>query len=304
MKPGIWLVALAATLAVLPARGAIEVVATLPDYAAIARDIGGRHVTVSSLAKGSEDAHFVDARPSFIRVLNKADLLLEGGADLEIGWLPALLGSARNNRIIGDRPGHVVLSRGVHLLDVPAEPVDRSMGDVHPLGNPHYWLDPVNGKVMAETIAQALVAIDPEHRSDYEANLERFQRKLDSKLAEWQKRLAPFKGTKVITYHKSFDYLLERFGLVLVGTIEPRPGIEPSPHHISSLVSRTRAEGVKLVLIEPFRPRKTPERVAESIGAQLLVLPDKVSGNEHVKDYLGLFDYNVSQIAAALEKSK
>lgn len=296
------LTALALLATTLSAQAELNVVATLPDYGAIAQAVGGNKVKVTSLVKGTEDPHFVDARPSFIRVLNQADVLIEGGAELEIGWLPPLVNSARNAKILSDAPGHVILSRGIRLLDVPAGPVDRSMGDVHPLGNPHYASDPANGKIMAATIAAAFSKLDSANAAFYEANLKKFSDRLEAKLADWSKAMEPFRGTKVITYHKSFDYLLDRFGLVLGGTVEPKPGIEPSPTHINTLIPRAKADGVKLVIIEPNRPRKTPAYVANSIGAKLLLLPESVGGHEKVKDYFDLFDYDVGQIVAALKQ--
>ncbi|HXJ62042.1 MAG TPA: metal ABC transporter substrate-binding protein [Verrucomicrobiae bacterium] len=237
-------------------------------------------------------------------MLNQADVLLEGGAELEIGWLPPLVNGARNSKILGDAPGHVILSRGIRLLEVPTGPVDRSMGDVHPLGNPHFWLDPENGKIMAGTLAETFSKLDPANAASYEANLKNFNERLDKKTAEWTKALAPYRGTKVVTYHKSLTYFLERFGFELAGTIEPKPGIEPSPSYVNALVPRLKSAGAKLVLVEPFRPRKTPTIVAQAIGAELLLLPASVNGNEKVKDYFSLFDYNVSQITAALKGSK
>jgi ABC-type Zn uptake system ZnuABC Zn-binding protein ZnuA len=283
------------------AQAKLNVVATLPDYGSIAEAIGGDKVKVTSLAKGTEDPHFVDARPSFIRVLNQADVLIEGGAELEIGWLPPLLNGARNAKILSDAPGHVVVSRGVRLLDVPTGQVDRSMGDVHPAGNPHYNLDPANGKVIAATIAAAFGKLDSANASFYDTNLKKFNERLDSKLAEWTKAMELFRGTKVITYHKSFDYFLERFGLVLAGTIEPKPGIEPSPTHINALIPRAREQGVKLVIIEPNRPRKTPAYVADNIGAKLVAMPVLVGGAEKAKDYFALFDYDVGQIVEGMK---
>jgi ABC-type Zn uptake system ZnuABC Zn-binding protein ZnuA len=294
-------VALALATAATTVHAKLNVVATLPDFGAIAEEIGGDKVKVTSIARGTEDAHFVDARPSFIRVLNQADVLLEGGLDLEIGWLPSLLNAARNAKILLDAPGHVILSRGINLLEVPAGPVDRSMGDVHPSGNPHCWLDPANGKIIAAAVAASFARLDPANAAFYEANLKAFNQRLETKLAEWAKRMEPLRGAKVITYHKSYSYFLERFGLELAGTIEPKPGIEPSPTHLNALIPRAKEEGVKLVLIEPCRPRKTPEYVASSIGARLLILPTSVGGNAKVKDYFGLFDYHVGQIVEALQ---
>lgn len=282
----------------------LNVVATLPDYGAIAEAVGGDKVKVTSLARGTEDPHFVDARPSFIRVLNQADVLIEGGAELEIGWLAPLVNSARNARILSDAPGHVLMSRGIRLLDVPTGPVDRSQGDVHPAGNPHFNLDPENGKIMAAAVADAFGKLDPVNAPFYQANLKKFNERLDGKLAEWTKAMEPFRGTKVLTYHKSFDYLLSRFGFVLAGTIEPKPGLEPSPTHISALIPRAKDQGVRLVIIEPNRPRKTPGYVADNTGAKLVILPGMVGGHEKVTDYFSLFDYDVAQIQAALKGSK
>jgi ABC-type Zn uptake system ZnuABC Zn-binding protein ZnuA len=282
----------------------LNVVATLPDYGAIAEAVGGDKVKVTSIARGTEDPHFVDARPSFIRVLNQADVLLEGGAELEIGWLPPLVNGARNAKILSDAPGHVILSRGIRVLDLPTGPVDRSMGDVHPLGNPHYSLDPANGKIIAGTMAAVFSRLDPANAAYYQARLQRFNERLEAKLAEWTRSMEPFRGTKVITYHKSFDYFLERFGLVLAGTIEPKPGIEPSPIHINTLITRAKEQGVKLVLIEPNRPRKTPTYVANAIGAKLLVLPASVGAAEKVKDYFDLFDHDVTLITDALRQTR
>jgi ABC-type Zn uptake system ZnuABC Zn-binding protein ZnuA len=288
----------------LPARAKLNVVATIPDFGAIAGEVGGDKIKVTSICRGTEDAHFVDARPSFIRVLNQADVLIEGGAELEIGWLPPLVNGARNAKILADAPGHVILSRGIRLLEVPTGPVDRSMGDVHPLGNPHFWGDPANGKIMAATLAAAFGRLDPANAAFYQTNVQKIDERLDKKLADWEKLLAPYRGTKVVTYHKSFDYFLERFGFELAGTIEPKPGVEPSPSYINALIPRLKDQGVKLVIVEPFRPRKTPEYVAAAIGAKLLILPDKVGGNEKAKDEFALFDYDVTEIAAALKDGK
>lgn len=305
MKNTFLIAAFAALLAsMLPAAAKLNVVATLPDYAAIAREIGRDKISVTSIARGTEDQHFVDARPSYVRVLNQADVLIEGGAELEAGWLPPLVSGARNSKILSDAPGHVILSRGVQLLEVPASAVDRSMGDVHPFGNPHFTLDPANGKIIAARLADTFSQLDGANAAFFQDNLKKFNEQLDKKIAEWTKLLEPYRGTKVVTYHKSFDYFLERFGLKLTATIEPKPGIEPSPSHIHGLIPRLKAEGVKLILVEPFRPRKTPEYVAHAIGAKLLLLPGSTEGNEKVKDYFSLFDHDVAQIAAALKDAK
>jgi ABC-type Zn uptake system ZnuABC Zn-binding protein ZnuA len=236
-----------------------------------------------------------------MRLLNQADVLIEGGAELELGWLPPLVNGARNAKIRGGAPGHVVLGPFVRLADVLSGPVDRSMGDLHPLGNPHFWLDPENDKAIARVLTDTFSKLDPANAAQFRANRQSFNQRIDAKLGEWETALAPYRGTKVVSYHKSFDYFLNRFGLELVGTIESRPGIEPSATYITGLVQRLRGTGVKLVIIEPFRPRKMPEYVAQVLEARLLVLPEKVEGHPSVKDSIDLFDYNVSQIAAALK---
>jgi zinc/manganese transport system substrate-binding protein len=278
----------------------LNVVATLPDFANIAALIGGDNIEITSIVRGPEDAHFIDARPSFIRVLNRADVLIEGGADLEIGWLPVLVNGARNNKILADAPGHLVLAKHITLLDVPTQPVDRSMGDVHPRGNPHFWLDPDNGRIIAAKIAETFANLDSKNSESYKKNLREFETKLKQKTGEWEKRLAPFRGTKIITYHKSYDYFAKRFGFELVGQLEPKPGIEPTAVHINGLVQRGKEEAVKLMIIEPFRPRRTAEQVAKAIGARLLILPDKVSAVKEADDYFAIFEYNINRIAEAL----
>jgi zinc/manganese transport system substrate-binding protein len=298
-----WILFLYALLAPL-AQAKLNVVATLPDFGSIAEAIGGDNVKVTTIARGTEDPHFVDARPSFIRVLNQAQILIEGGAELEIGWLPPLVNAARNAKIIGNGPGHLILGQYIQLLEVPATPVDRSMGDIHPLGNPHYWLDPLNGKIIAAKIAEVFSRLDAPNAAAYQKNLEQFQAKIDTKLPEWEKRLAPFKGTRVLTYHKSFEYFARRFDLNIFGQLEPKPGIEPSAVHINDLVQRAQNENVKIVMIEPFRPRKTADHVAKTIGAKLLILPEKVNGLPEAKDYFSLFDLLVNKLAEALGPPK
>jgi len=234
-------------------------------------------------------------------VLSQADVLIGGGAELEVGWLPPLVNGARNGKILSDAPGHLILSRGIRLLEVPTSPVDRSMGDVHPFGNPHFTLDPANGKIIADNIAETLGKVDPANADYYRANRDAFNKRLEAKLAEWDNLMKPFHGTKVVTYHKSFNYFLERFGLELAGTIEPKPGVEPSPSYVNSLIPKLKSEGVKIVMIEPFRPRKTPEYVAQAVGAKLLLLPGSVGGNEKAKDYFAVFDYNIQTLVHALK---
>jgi zinc/manganese transport system substrate-binding protein len=212
--------------------------------------------------------------------------------------------SARNGKIVTSARGRVVMSDGIRLLEVPTTPVDRSMGDVHPLGNPHFWLDPENARVMAAHLTEVLSNLDSKDAEYFRANLKQFDARVAQQLAAWEKLLEPYRGTKVITYHKSFEYFAQRFGLDVVGQLEPKPGIEPSPTHINSLVPRAKEAGVKLVIIEPYRPRRTAEHVANLIGAKLLILPEKVGGNPQAKDLFTLLDYDISQIVSALKSAK
>jgi ABC-type Zn uptake system ZnuABC Zn-binding protein ZnuA len=286
------------------ARADLNVVASLPDFGAIAEAVGGKNIEVTAIARGSEDPHFVDARPSFVRVLNKADLLIEGGADLEAGWLPTLVTASRNAKIQGTGRGHLVLSRYVKLRDVPNAPVDRSMGDVHPTGNPHYWLDPRNGKIIAEKISATLVDIDPKNTAKYQENYKAFASKLDAKWAEWVGKLEPLRGAKVITYHKSYEYLAAAFGLEVIAQLEPKPGIEPSATHIAHLVRQARNARVQFVIIEPYRPRRAAEQVAQAIGARVVILPDKTGSTPEAKDYISLFDAIVGELLKAAGTAK
>ncbi|HMJ88340.1 MAG TPA: metal ABC transporter substrate-binding protein [Candidatus Acidoferrum sp.] len=283
------------------AQAKLNVVTTLTDFASIAEQIGGDKIKVSAIAKGSEDPHFIDAKPSFIRLLNQADVLIEGGAELEIGWLPPLLNNARNAKILPGAKGHLFLGQHVKLIDLPTAPVDRSQGDVHPSGNPHFWLDPENARAIATAITELLTCNDNANAAAYETNRKRFVDQLDKKIGEWKKTLEPYRGTKVVTYHKSFDYLLNRFGLELVSTIEPKPGIEPSATHIRTLVPRMKEAQVKLVLAETFRSKRTPEYLAKETGARALFLPSSVGAVPQAKDYFSLLDYDVSQIVSAIK---
>ena len=282
------------------AHAKLNIVATTSDLGAIAREIGKDKVEVTSLAKPTEDPHFVDAKPSFIVKLNKADMLIEGGLHLEIGWLPNLVVGARNKKILAGENGYLVASAGVPIIEVPTT-ADRAMGDVHPMGNPHFMIDPLNGKIVAIHICERLCQIDAANCAYYKDNLKDFTKRLDQKLSEWQKMLEPFRGTKIVTYHKTFPYFANRFNLNVVGALEPKPGIPPSPTHINSLIPMMKNEGVKLILIEPFRERKTPEFAASKTGAKIIVFPIMVGGQKETGDYLSLFDYTINQIVSALK---
>jgi zinc/manganese transport system substrate-binding protein len=284
----------------LPAHAAdrLKVVATTADLAAIAAAVGGDAAEVSAVARATEDPHFVDAKPSPIRLLNPADVRIAGGAAPEAGWLPPLLDSARNARIAVGAPGRIVASEAVQLKDVPSQ-LDRSLGDVHPYGNPHYLLDPANGRLVAGAIARGLCAVDGPHCDAFNANAARFTAALDAKMPEWQQALAPARGQKVVSYHKNFDYLADRFGLEVVGNLEPKPGIPPSPTHLAELVPRMQAAKVRAILVEPYRERQTPDFVAGKTGAQVVVVPIMPDGG----DYIAFIDQDVRTLAKALAPS-
>mgnify|MGYP001585077187 CR=1 FL=1 len=282
------------------AHAKLNIVASTPDVGAVAKEIGKDKVEVMSIAKPTEDPHFVDAKPSFIVKLNKADMLIDGGLQLELGWLPPLVVGARNQKILTGEKGYLIASAGVPVIEVPTS-VDRAMGDVHPLGNPHFMLDPLNGKIVAMHICDRLCQIDAANCNYYKDNLKDFTKRLDQKLFEWQKAMEPFRGIKVVTYHKTFPYFANRFNLNVVGELEPKPGIPPSPTHINTLIPMMKKEGVKLILIEQFRERKVPEFVAVQTGAKVVIVPIMVGGQKEIQDYLALFDYTINQIVSALK---
>jgi zinc/manganese transport system substrate-binding protein len=281
----------------------IRVVATTPDLAAIAREIGGTDIEVSTLANPTEDPHFVDARPSHIVTLNRADVLIEGGAQLEVGWLPALLRSARNSKIAPGAPGRISASTGVTMLEVPAT-LDRSAGDIHSAGNPHFMLDPLNVGLIAAQIADHLAQVDPSSAERYRANLERFGAALDTKFADWQRQLAPFRGAGIVTYHRDFVYLAERFGLDLVATLEEKPGISPSPAHIAQVIETMRSRGAHVILMQPYQNRRTAETVARQTGAAVLDMPHQPGAAANTETYFDLMDYLVRTLASGLRQGQ
>jgi zinc/manganese transport system substrate-binding protein len=295
---------LTAAVVALPGSGVssakkLNVVTTTPDLAALAREIGGDAVDVKALAKPTEDPHYVDAKPSHIVTLNRADVLIEGGAELEIGWLPPLLESARNNKIAVGAPGRIVASQGVRMLEIPAT-FDRSRGDVHPFGNPHFMLDPVNVKLIAAEMTDHFSQVDPKSAELYNANLKKFTAALDLKLVEWRRQLAPFKGARIVTYHKDFVYLAERFNLDVAETLEPKPGIAPSPSHLAVVIAKMKAEHVRVILVQPYQNRKTAETVARQTGAVVLDIPQQPGALKNTDTYFELMDYLVHTLATGL----
>ncbi len=286
-----------------PAQAQLRVVATTPDLASIAREIGGSLVTVTALAKPTEDPHFVDAKPSHIVTLNRADALIEGGAELELGWLPPLLENSRNAKITLGAPGRIVATQGVRMLEVPSS-FDRSKGDVHSLGNPHFLIDPLNVKIIARNMSERFARIDPRNAAAYRSNFSRFNARLDTKLAGWQAQLAPYRGAKMVTYHRDFVYLAARFGLQVVETLEPKPGIAPSPAHLASVIGAMRRANARVILVQPFQNRKTAETVARRTNAVVLDVAQQPGARKDTQSYFDMMDYMVSELAKAFKALK
>jgi ABC-type Zn uptake system ZnuABC Zn-binding protein ZnuA len=287
-----------------PARAALDVVTTTEDLAALVREVGGDRVKVQALARGYQDPHFVEPKPSFIMKLHGADLLVVVGRELEAGWLPALARQSRNGRILPGGDRHLDASLTAEILDVPTGPITRAMGDVHPLGNPHYWLDPANGRRVADAIRVAMTSIDSESADYFRARYDDFDRRLADAEARWDARLAAHRGDRIVTYHRSWSNLCKRFGLEVIGYVEPRPGIPPSPGHVLDLIRAIEREKVEVIVVEPYFDLKTPRKIADQSGATLLILLPSVGGEKDVTDYISLFDHNVEKLAAALEHER
>jgi len=287
------------TFTAAPAHAAkIRVITTLTDLADFARQVGGDHVEVFSLATGIEDTHGVPMKPSFVPRMNRADLLVLVGFDCEHAFLPALIEASKNPRIQPGKPGYVDCSRGIAPVEVPKS-TDHSEGDVHPYGNPHYMLDPVLAKTAVQNIYSGLVAIAPQYHEDFARNRDAYLAKLDAKIAQWQQEAANLKGVQFISYHEHWPYFANRFGLKYAGTIEYKPGIDPTPRHIEELVGRMKAEHVSIVVREPQFPEKVPKLIAEQTGATLVKLPIMPGGVPNTGTYIEMMDYIVHTLAQA-----
>lgn len=291
---------LASPVAAVP----LAVVTTTSDLAAIAKEVGKDRIDVTSLASGIQDPHFLDPRPSYLVKLNRADLLIEGGLDLEVGWLPSLLASARNPRLRVGEPGRLDASQGVPILGVPSGPIDRSQGDVHGKGNPHFLMDPVNGAIVADTVAQRLCGLDAQGCASFKANAQKFRGRIEAALAKWTTALAPYHGAKVVVYHDSWRYFTKRFGLTTVGYIEPKPGVPPPPSHVSDLANLIKREQVPVILMEPYHERSIPDLLARQTNVKVLVLAPTVGGTPGTDDYVALFDTDVARVAEALAAAR
>ena len=290
------------TLALVSTASAkITVVATLPDYGAVARDIGGDKVDVTVMAKPTEDPHFVDARPSFIVKLRSADVLIEGGAELELGWLPPLLQNARNPKLETGKPGRVVASQGIRMMNVPTT-LTRAAGDVHALGNPHFMMDPIIVKAVAKHVADAFAAADAANAAEYLANYAKFEQAVNAKLQVWGLALLPFKGRQFVAYHDSWPYFAHRFGLVSEIFLEPKPGIPPSPSHLAKVIGDVKTTHAKAILVEPFHNRKIAEKVASSTGAHIADVAQFPGALPGTDSYVAFMDTIVARVAAALKE--
>lgn len=297
---GFALAALLAAAGAAPARGAVRVVTTITDLADLTRVIGGDRVSVEAIAKGTQDPHYLQAKPSYLVALHRADLFIVVGLELEVGYVPLLIQGARNPAIVPGKPGYLEASRDIPVIGRPTGPVSRAQGDVHPQGNPHYWLDPENAKIIAAEIAGALSTVDPEGRKVFEANLKGFDAEIDRRMEGWKAKLAPFAGTPIVTYHQEFDYFAKRFGLVMLDYVEDRPGIPPSAPHLADLAEEMRAKKVRVILTSPYYENQPGERVAEETGAKLLELPTSVGGADRTDHYVDVIDRIVAALVAAL----
>lgn len=278
----------------------IKVVTTLTDLKSIAELIGGDKVSVTSIATGYQNPHFVDPKPSYIMNLSSANLFVTVGLDLETGWSPQLLTSSRNPKIQKGAAGYVDASENIPLLQVPSS-ANRGEGDIHIYGNPHYWLDPLNGKIIARNIANGLERVDPANKSYYEANLKAFNDKIDAKMKEWAAKMAPFKGSPIIAYHNEWVYFETRFGLHIVDFMEPKPGIPPTPSQLVKVIDEVKSNKIKVIISSPYFTTSSSDVVAKQTGVKVLTLATSVSAFDSIKNYFDLFDYDIAQLTAVLK---
>lgn len=284
----------------------LKVITTSTDLKSIAEYIGGNRVNVESLTKGYANPHEVDPKPSFMVKLRKADIFIRIGLDME-QWAQLLIDGARNPQIRFGAPGHVVASIGVDLQGMAVQGgamIDRSLGDIHIYGNPHFWLDPLNGKIIAQNILDGLKRNSPENTKYFEDNKRLFDKEIDTRLTKWMKKMKPYSGTKVIAYHRSWPNFSKRFGINVVGYVELRPGIAPSPSHIATLIERMKSEDIKVLIKEPCYETKIPKFISSKTGSTVLTLPISVEGVSEVKDYLSLFDYIIDNLISTFSEQE
>jgi len=277
----------------------IRVVTTIPDLKALTEEVGGKLVDVESLARGTQNAHELEVRPSLMLKLRRADVVIENGLELD-SWAEVAVQGANNSKIVRGAPGRVDVSRGIQVLEVPGTRVDRSMGDVHPLGNPHYSLDPGMAPIITQNIVDGLARFAPEHRVTFETNRQAFLARLDEAMARWTKALEPLKGAKVVVYHPQWIYILHRFGLNQAAALEDRPGIPASPAHLTRVIRQMKEERIKVIIVEPWNDLKLATRVADEAGARAIVLASMVGGVKGADSYIAAIDHNVNALAQAL----
>jgi zinc/manganese transport system substrate-binding protein len=285
-------------LGAMLAASAVRVVTTTSDLAAIAREVGGDRVQVTSLADPSQDLHRIEPRPSFVTEISRADMVVRIGMDLDT-WLNGLLDAARNGKVRDGGAGYVDASAGITPLEVPQGKVDGAQGDIHVYGNPHYWLDPQNGKVIAYNILVGLCRVDAAGTDAYKANYDGFAKAIDTHMEGWSKQMAPLNGTKVVPYHTTWSYFYNRFGLVPAGSVEPKPGIPPSGAYLTKLVNNMKHNNVKIVMTTVYYPGRYADVLRDQAGATVLVLPSSVGGSPAAKDYFGLFDATIAALCGA-----
>ena len=282
----------------------LNVVTATTDMAALAQEVGGDKISVESIAKGYQDPHFVEAKPSFLLKLRQADLLIVVGLQLEIGWLPPLITQCGNARIQVGAPGYLDASQFAEILEVPQGTVTRAQGDVHPLGNPHYWLDPDNGRRIARGIANKLAEMDPSDGAYFQERFQDFDKRLSAAEQKWEAEMRPYQGRKVVTYHRSFPNFAQHFHLDVIGYVEPRPGIPPTPTHTLELIQLMKRENCRVVLVEPYFDLKTPQSIGRETNAQVVVYLPSVGGEKQVTTYFELFDYDIALLTKAFEATK
>jgi zinc/manganese transport system substrate-binding protein len=294
-----WIVVFLLGFVARPAFADLKVATSITDLASVSEFVGGKHVSVVSLCKGYDDPHFVPAKPSLMKVIQNADVFVSTGLELDNGWLPLVLPGSRNPKIQPGKPGFVDASEGVEVLEKPSGTVSRAEGDVHPLGNPHYYADPKNLEVVADHLAEVFARLDPGNATDYSANARAFDERMEESLARWEKELAPYKGAPVVTYHKNFVYFADRFGLKLFGNIEPKPGIPPSPRQIADLAESMKQAGVRVVLYQPYYDADASHKVAAKAGGVAVEIATEVGGVPEAKDVFSKFDVLVSSLVDA-----
>jgi zinc/manganese transport system substrate-binding protein len=289
-------------MAARPALADLKVATALEDLASVAQFVGGKHVTAISLCKGYEDPHFVPAKPSLMKAIQNADVFVSVGLELDGGWLPLVIPGSRNPKIQPGAKGFIDASEEVNVLEKPVGTVSRAEGDIHPLGNPHYYVDPANLEVVADHLARVFGELDPTNADDYQVNAKTFDEKIEKALKGWETDLKPYKGKSVVVYHENFVYFATRFGLKLFGTVEPKPGIPPNPRYLTETAEAMKTAGVKVVLYQPYYDADAAQQLAKKADAVALEIPTEVNGVPQAKDVFSKFDFIVSTLVKAFSE--